>query len=143
MEYIIREVEYNDYDKGHLNLLSQLSPLDNIYPSKEEYIKQLDKLKINSKCYVIEHNNNIIASGTILIEFKLIRGLSCIGHIEDVVIDKQFRGYGLGKMIMNKLIQYAKDVRCYKVILSCSKANEGFYNTFGFNKNELSKANYF
>jgi glucosamine-phosphate N-acetyltransferase len=38
----------------------------------------------------------IVASGTLVVEYKFLRGCSHAGHIEDVVVDSEQRGTGLG-----------------------------------------------
>ena len=42
----------------------------------------------------------IIASGTIIIEPKIIRGGQNVGHIEDIVVKNNFRGKGISKAIL-------------------------------------------
>ena len=67
---------------------------------------------------IIEFENKIIGSGTILIENKLIRSYGRGGHIEDIVIN-EYRNYGLGKELLNTLIDISKENKCYKCILDC------------------------
>jgi glucosamine-phosphate N-acetyltransferase len=40
----------------------------------------------------------IAAMGTLFLEQKFIRGAAVAGHIEDIVVSKEFRGSGLGRM---------------------------------------------
>ena len=63
---IIRKLELNDYDKGFLELLDQLSDTPKI--SKEEFEIHLND--VNSNIFVIEKDNVIVASGSLLIEKK-------------------------------------------------------------------------
>ena len=60
-----------------------------------------------------------------------------MGHIEDVVVDTTYRGYGLGKKIIGVLVDHAKKMGCYKVILDCSNKNVGFYEKCGFVQHEV------
>ena len=39
----------------------------------------------------------IVAAGTLMIEYKFIHNCGHIGHIEDIVVDKEERGKNLGK----------------------------------------------
>lgn len=41
---------------------------------------------------------HIAAAGTLLVELKFLRGGGLVGHIEDIVTDKEYRGKNLGKM---------------------------------------------
>ena len=56
--------------------------------------------KLNTYVVVIEDilNKHIAAAGTLLIEVKFLRGGGLVGHIEDIVTDKLYRGKNLGKM---------------------------------------------
>ena len=94
-----RLLEKMDYEKGLLELLSQLTTTGKV--SKEDFIQQYNTIKgnTNHKIYVLEENNKIISCGTLLIEPKFIHNCSNVGHIEDIVVDKNSRGKGLGKKI--------------------------------------------
>ena len=56
--------------------------------------------KLNTFVVVIEDvvKKHIVAAGTLLIELKFLRGGGLVGHIEDIVTDKNYRGKNLGKM---------------------------------------------
>ena len=136
----IRELQKEDYYKNYLQLLSQLTTVG--YISYQDFIRQFDQL--NSHIYVIENDNKIIASGTILIEYKFIHNNGIVGHIEDIIVDKNFHGLGLGRKLINHLIGVAKKNNCYKVILNCNKNVIDFYHKLGFTnkKNNFSLSTY-
>ena len=48
-------------------------------------------------------NQKVIASGTVFVEEKLIRNYGKVGHIEDIVVSSKYRGYGLGKKMIELL----------------------------------------
>ena len=75
-----------------------------------------------------ENHIQIVGSGTIIFEPKLIRGGSYIGHIEDIVVDEQYRCKGIATRIIENLIEFAKEKKCYKVILDCQNEKSGFDN---------------
>lgn len=56
--------------------------------------------KLNTFVIVIEDvlMKHIAAAGTLLTELKFLRGGGLVGHIEDIVTDKNYRGKNLGKM---------------------------------------------
>ena len=66
-----------------------------------------------------------------------------VAHVEDVIVHNDCRGNGLGKMLVNKCIEHAKQQHCYKIILNCSNENIPFYEKCGFNKKENEMAMYF
>ena len=126
-----------------MELLSQLTTTGKV--SKEDYIKQYNKIKgnTNHKIYVLEENNKIISCGTLLIEPKFIHNCSNVGHIEDIVVDKNSRGKGLGKKIINFLTEESKKYNCYKVILDCSNNHINFYNKCNYQVKGNCMAQYF
>jgi glucosamine-phosphate N-acetyltransferase len=134
-----RSLEKTDYDKGYLSLLEQLAPVGNV--TKNHFELSFDKM--NSNIFVIEHDNKIIASGTLLIEHKFIHELSCVGHIEDIVVDNDYRSKKLGKKIVEHLVEYARMNNCYKVILNCSSEIKQFYEKIGFYEKNIEMSKYF
>jgi glucosamine-phosphate N-acetyltransferase len=139
-EYKISELSKNDYHLGFLELLEQLTSVDAKSISYDEFNDHFDKIKSN--IFVVKYNEKIIATASLLIEPKFIHRLSSVGHIEDVVIDKNYRNNGLGKLLINHCVNYAKQNGCYKIILNCSSSNIGFYEKCGFINNNVEMAMY-
>jgi glucosamine-phosphate N-acetyltransferase len=137
----IRPICKNDFYKNFTDLLSQLSTTGNI--TYQNFINIINSLNNNHLIYVIEDNNKIIASGTLLIENKFIHNCSKVGHIEDIVVDKKYRGHGLGKQIVNYLVDKSKELNCYKVILNCNEYNKPFYEKMGFTNKNIEMSKYF
>lgn len=50
----------------------------------------------------------IIATATLVVELKFIRGCSKCGHIEDVVVDSTYRGLRLGLRVIEALMTAAQ-----------------------------------
>ena len=79
-----------NYNKNNIiNLLDQLTSCPNINDEHYKYI--LNNLSNNHSIYVIDYNNIAIGIGTIFIEQKIIHGGKCVAHIEDVVIDEEYK----------------------------------------------------
>jgi len=57
------------------------------------------------------------------------------GHFGRIAVKKQYRGRGIGKSIMRKLICIAKDLHLSEVWLSSQYHARGFYQKFGFIEN--------
>ncbi len=68
---------------------------------------------------------------------SLADGLDC-SYICDVVIHPEYQGLGLGKKIVNKLIQLSEGHA--KIILYANPGKEGFYNKLGFKKMNTAMA---
>lgn len=128
----IRPLSLTDYTRNHTELLRNLTKSPKI--SSFEWEKQFNLMKFNNKntyfLIVIINNLNdlIIGCGTLFLELKFIRGLSLVGHIEDICVDKLQQGLGLGKILLNCLIKISESLGTYKCILDCSKENEGKLN---------------
>jgi glucosamine-phosphate N-acetyltransferase len=120
--------------KNYLNLLNQLSNTT-VYDEKK-FFNFVDNLPKNIKIYLLYDEDKIVGSGTLLIENKIIHNFKNVGHIEDIVVDKNTRGKGYGRIIINHLIDESKNLDCYKIILNCCNNCISFYEKFGFqNKN--------
>eukprot|EP01084_Bolivina_argentea_P305886 528464_1 len=144
-QFKIRKLEKSDYDKGHVELMGQLTDVGKV--NRIAYSTAFDIMKSNplQSTFVIEDKskNLIIGTITIIIEQKFVHGCSRVGHIEDVVTDSNYRGKGLGKLITEYAVNYAKQNGCYKVILNCNDKNVPFYARCGFEKKENQMTKYF
>ena len=141
--FIIRKIHESDYNKGYLDLLSQLSIVNSNYITYEKFTDYINnKLHDTHITYVIEKDTRIICTITIIIEDKIIHNMGRVMHIEDVIVDKNYRSEGLGKMLLNYAISTAEREKCYKIILNCSEENSGFYEKCDFYKKNIQMAKY-
>jgi len=136
--YNIRDITIKD----DLSLLSEFG-FDYINSSKENVAEFIERLNDEHRVVLIEKDEVIIAIGTIFIERKIIHSFGKVGHIEDIVVSKQHRGHGIGKILINYLIDYANSKKCYKVILNCSNENIAFYKKCGMSLKCNQMALYF
>ena len=132
----IRKLNINDYKK-YISLI-------NISISKENFDNFINNVlgELHIIC-VLEKNNEIIGTGTLYIEKKLTYNISKMGHIENIFIDKNHRGNGYGEKIVKKLLEYAKNKKCYRVDLNCIEELIPFYNKNNFTKKNVSMNVYF
>ena len=121
-------------EQNIIEYLILLNSLTTVYSNDQElqnmvtnFKKNISELPSNTHIYVIMSNKKVIGSGTLLLEHKIIHNYGKVGHIEDVVIDSNTRGQGLGKKIINYIISKAKIYNCYKVILGCDNSKVDFY----------------
>lgn len=133
--YNISKLKKEDYYQEYLQLLEQLTITFASDISYEKFCEQYDKL--TSNIYVIRDKNKVIVTGTIFIEKKFIHNLGCVGHIEDIVVDREYRKKGISTKIINTLVNYAKECGCYKVILNCAEKNVEFYKKCKFVRKEV------
>ena len=132
---IIREIEYDDLDKGFLEVLENLlSPnLDNT-SAKNILRKKIISNPLH-KIFVAhdELNNKIVGTTTLFIEPKFINKGMRVGYIEDVSVKKGYEGLGIGFKLVNYATNYAiSKEQCKKILLYCSQKNMLFYEKLGF-----------
>jgi len=134
---ILRELLLSDFYKGYFSLLKQLSVVN--YDTFNDFKPTWYKYAQNNHhfIYVIEDNNKIIGSGTIILEPKFIRDGTFVGHIEDIVIDENYRNKKLSSMIVKKLKQVGFEHNCHRITLNCTEYNSKYYLTRGFKKSTL------
>lgn len=89
------------------------------------------------KCVVWEENGFIIGCGFVWFMPKLYSDGGVSSIIEDVIVFGPYRKSGIGKEIVTKLIELAKDAGSYKIILNCEKKNIKFYKKCGFYKSGI------
>lgn len=97
---------------------------------KDIYISNIDSI------YVLKIGNKIVSTVKLFIENKIYEP---VGHIEDVVTLKEYRGKGYGK----QLIKYLLDIginkhKCYKIVLNCKTDLDDFYTKCGMIKSGSS-----
>ena len=138
-EPIIRKLRIEDLQNGFLTSLDSLRKASDIDKNKaEEIFKKIDS-NLDYTIAVAEIDGKVVGSTTLLIEQKFIHQGGLVGHIEDVVVDKNFQGQKIGEKIMKYLLDIAKNQGCYKTILDCTDDVKPFYEKLGFKQvaNEL------
>lgn len=124
---IIRKLNASDY--------TQFQPMiEEFRPSKfteEEFLSLLEYMSPFSQIWVVEDENEIIATGTIFYEKKFIFNLCTLAHIEDVCVKREHRKKGIGKQLILHLLKEAKEHKCYKITLDCNTSNVDFYLACG------------
>jgi len=131
----------------HLSLLSELSVVSDLDTNLYlEHVKKITSMGTIFVSYIdtpLSENFDIIASGTIIIEPKFIRGGKSVGHIEDIVVKSTHRGKQISSDILNLLKTVAREKGCYKVILDCNEEVKKVYNRSGFEEKGIQMGIYF
>jgi GNAT superfamily N-acetyltransferase len=89
-------------------------------------------------CFVVEIDQTIVASSVIAIIPNFTRGARPYGVIENVITHSGYRKQGIGTLLLNHLINFAKEKNCYKVMLQSGTARKDahrFYEKAGFDGN--------
>jgi len=144
--YTLRPLRRSDYGAGFLDCLRVLTTVGEI--TEEQFAERYEWLARADSGYfilVIEDSSvgRVVGTGALIVERKFIHHLGLVGHIEDIAVDKDQQGKKLGLRIIQALDLIAEKVGCYKSILDCSEANEGFYIKCGFKRAGLEMAHYY
>ena len=138
-QIIIKELEKDHLIDSFFDTLSNLTEIGEDVYNKEFSQKILEKIKNagNIRIFVAIKDSDIVGSITAIIEQKFIHNGGKICHIEDVVTRKGFEKLGIGSQLVEKVLELAKNEKCYKVILNCSEYNLKFYENLGFYKHDI------
>ena len=137
----IREIIETDIENGFLETLDSLRKASDL---DKEIGKDILRKIISNPGHIIdvvEENGKIIGSATLFIEQKFIHNGGKVGHIEDVVVSKEYEGRGIGIKLVTSLLEKAKAMNCYKTILDCNDELIPFYERIGF-KQEANQMRY-
>ena len=121
----IRKLDKKDYKK-FIELTNEFRPIG-LDITQEKFNEIYDIIFSNSIIFVLILNNKIVGSAKLIIEQKFIHKLAKYGHIEDVIISNDYRGQGLGKLLIKNIVNYCKNNQFYKIILTCKDSLISFY----------------
>ncbi|XP_070576822.1 glucosamine 6-phosphate N-acetyltransferase-like isoform X2 [Ptychodera flava] len=132
---VMRPLCAADYDKGFMEVLKQLTKCGDT--PREKFLARYNQMKSCPNTYfvtVIEDisKSKIIATGTVVLEQKFIRGCAERSRIEDLVVDDEYRGLQLGKLMFQTLLLLSQHLGVYKCSLECLPENIAFYENLDF-----------
>lgn len=130
-EIVVKELECCDNFEQYLQLMYEFTNYkkDVSVEDFKNYINQKSKVRI----IILKNKEDIIIGAGTIFNIEKLHNNS-IGQIEDVIITEKYRNMGLGKLIINKLIEIGKtQFKCYKIILNCLDKNIEFYKKCNFN----------
>ena len=140
-KYLLRPLAISDFHHGYVDLLRQLTDCGNI--TAEGFEARFKQMKQCGNTYYVlvlqdlHTDQQIVGSVTLVCEMKFIRELATRGRIEDVVVHDRCRGQNLGKLLLELITRFARDVcDCYKVSLDCRDPLVKFYGQFGYHHEE-------
>lgn len=129
----IRPLQIDDAENGFFDVLSQLTEAPKLPLERfRQLLDQQHHHDLRLTIVAVGSDNRVLATGSVMIEPKFIRGGRPCAHIEDIVVDQAARGTHLGKRVISSLIDHCKVRQCYKIILDCAERNIPFYEKCGF-----------
>ena len=135
---VIRDMAYEDIQNGLLETLDALRPASHMDADTCRRIYDEMKRDPNRVVAVAVLEGRVVGTATLIMERKFIHDGGRAGHIEDVSVNRDFQGRGLGKMVVQYLLDEARRGGCYKTTLDCKEDLEVFYTGMGFLRNGLS-----
>jgi len=134
----IREVTEEDLP-SLLALYEQLHLEEGWDLSVEEAQRIFDQIQHdpNHRIYCATVDEEIIGTFSLLIMDNLAHKGAPMGFVENVVVDRAWRGGGMGRRMMEFGMDLCRDQGCYKMTLSSHLKREAahrFYESLGFRK---------
>jgi ribosomal protein S18 acetylase RimI-like enzyme len=141
---IIRKASLNDVDNNLLNIFIDgfsfhLNERPDIFSNKsDEELKEelINKINNVDNVIVAEVNNKILGFIIFQIKEKHHKNL----WIDQLVVDKNSRGKGIAKLLMNKVNEIAIQENCERIEFCCWSFNDnalGVYNHLGFEEQRV------
>jgi len=127
----IREAILSDFRNG---LLDSLKSLSDPQLTPEEAVGIYWQVASKSRIYVAVIDDKVVGTACLFVETKFLHRGGRVGHIEDVAVQKEYQGQGIGKALTEHLVTEGKRLGCYKLILDCKPELIPFYQQCGFHE---------
>jgi GNAT superfamily N-acetyltransferase len=141
-----------------MDLIIRLATLDDVQDILHIYAEALDNGKVISvekaqeiflkqqqypdyQAFVAVHEQQVVGTFALLIMENMAHNGTPSAVVEDVAVSPMLQGKGIGKMMMEFALTYAKEKGCYKMSLSSNLRREKahqFYESLGFKKHGFS-----
>ena len=128
----IRLMDATDLDRGFLEALGALRPVE--LTEQQAIDVYRERLKFKIRTYVAIIDDRIAGTAAVIIEPKFIHSAGVVGHIEDVAVHPAFQKHGVGRALVEHMLDVCREFHCYKVILDCAEAVIPFYERLGFHR---------
>jgi len=131
----IKQCTEDDYS-SILKLLKQLWPNRKL---KNETLKKVYTIALKcekQKLIAALIDNQIVGFCSLTIKNNLWQAGN-LGHIDELIVDNNLRGKGIGRKLMNEIVQIAKKNKCNRIELDSAFHREEahqFYENIGFEK---------
>lgn len=126
-------MQVEDHQK-YLETLAVLTTVGTV--TSAQFDQLVSTWKKNPEIYyprvIADENGEVVATGMLIVEQKLIHECGKVGHVEDIAVLPNQQGKKLGQYLIEQLTLMAEQAGCYKVILDCSALNVGFYEKCGY-----------
>lgn len=115
-----------------------------VFTTRFQELRQANQVWLSTLVLVIlDRNDQVAATGTLLVERKFLRAGAIAGHIEDIAVRPNEQGKGFGRVLIDALTKLAERQGCYKVILDCDEKNVAFYEKCTYERAGIEMKKYF
>lgn len=135
MNLQIKELTAPDLDEDFLASLGNLAVVD--LAPRDALPLFRARLRLGIRTYIARSDGRTVGTASLLVEQKFIHQGGLVGHLEDVAVRPDFQKQGVGAALVHHVIQQARQLGCYKLILNCSEANIAFYTRVGFRRHDF------
>ncbi|MBL0735423.1 GNAT family N-acetyltransferase [Flavobacterium sp. GN10] len=137
MEFFLRQAELNDVEfiSKLSNQLGYESTIEKMHSRLSEILKNTD-----NSIFVCIYNENIV--GWIHGFYSLRVESDSFVEIGGLVVDENYRRNGIGKILVEKVIEWANSKNSTKIRVRCNtvrKETHIFYSKIGFNETKEQK----
>lgn len=97
-------------------------------------LRQMEKVP-GYELLVAEEGGEVVGTTVLAVLPGFAHGTSPFAVVEYVVVDERYRSRGIGRQLMEHVIEKAKEAGCYKIMLTSDLRRERahkFYRSIGF-----------
>lgn len=135
----------NDHDLPQLvALLAELFTLESDFrPDPAKQLRGLRTILHDSeigRLFVLRVDGNVVGMASALFTISTAEGWRVM-LLEDVIVQREYRGKGLGRHLVEHVLTWAKGQSLTRVTLLADRANQGaldFYNKLGFEPSHMT-----
>ncbi|MHA1843086.1 MAG: GNAT family N-acetyltransferase [Promethearchaeota archaeon] len=131
----IRELNLSDLEKGFLATIRGINPIPLTIKKAKKYYFKIKNECPNTLIFVaLNDKDEVIGMVTLIIDQKFG---GKIARLEDVVTREDYRNLGISTALQEHVIEEAKKLKCYKIILNCKPNLINFYKKRGFQEDQV------
>ena len=140
MEIIIRSALESDFVLL-LELFKEFAQFENLPDRMVNSVDRMIKESDFFNCFVAETADKVIV-GYVTYFFSYYTWTGKCLYMDDLYVKPEFRGKGIGKRLINKVIEFAKNKQCHKLRWQVSNWNKsaiGFYQGIGATIDDIER----
>lgn len=136
--FVIRSMVEDDLYRGFLEVLNCLRPTLLLPDAAREVFafRSTNYSMITVVATDTTKGGQVVGTATVIFDKKFLHGGSYAAQIEDVAVLADYQGQGVGALLVNYCVDFARRSQAYKVSLTCSDEVLPFYEKLGFSKKD-------